>query len=77
MTPRICDNLSACHDPITIGEDGNAMRVYCKNCHSVILIRKDHRGIPDNRAYSKVFKKEILQGHDNLFYRYYPWHLKT
>lgn len=71
-----CDNISACHDPITIGEDSSAMRVYCKNCKHQYVIRKDWRGIPVNRDYIKIFKRDVLQGNDNLFYKYYPQHLK-
>ena len=71
-----CDNFFDCHDPITVSEDNNALRVFCKICKDQIVIRKDWRGVPDNRHYSEVFKRYILQGNDNLFYRYYPQHLK-
>lgn len=72
----ICDNINSCHNPITVGEDTNALRVYCKDCHAIIVIRKDYRGVPEKRQYSEVFKRDILQGNDNLFYRYYPQWLK-
>jgi hypothetical protein len=72
-----CDNVAYCHDPVTIGEDTNALRVLCKQCKHQYVIRKDWRGMPDNREYSKLYKKEVLQPNDNLFYRYYPQHLKT
>lgn len=72
-----CDNISYCHDPITIGEDGNAIRVFCRQCNNQYLIRKDERGVVDNREYSKIFKKEILQPNSNLFYKYYDTHLRT
>lgn len=72
-----CDNISECHDPITVAEDSNAMRVFCRNCKKQFIIRKDWRGVPENRAYAAIFKKEILQPNSNLFYKYYPQHLKT
>lgn len=70
-----CDNISFCHDPITIGEDENAQRVFCLQCKNQYVIHKDWRGVPDNVQYSEIFKKEILQPRDNLFYKYYPQHL--
>ena len=71
-----CDNFSSCHTPITIGEDNNASRVMCTTCKEQYVLRKDYRGVHFNRQYSEIFKKEILQGHENLFYKYYPQHLK-
>lgn len=70
MQIKPCDNTSSCHDLINIGEDNNAMRVICSHCKHKYVIRKDWRGVPENRQYSKIYKKEILQGRDNLFYKY-------
>ena len=72
-----CDNLSRCHDPIIVGDDLNAQRVYCTQCKNQYIIRKDWRGVCENRSYSKIFRKEILQPHQNLFYKYYPMHMRT
>lgn len=72
-----CDNTSYCHNPITIGEDQNALRVLCTQCKNQYIIRKDWRGVPLNRDYSNIFRKEILQGNDNLFYKYYSMHMRT
>lgn len=72
---RSCDNTSRCHEIKTILEDENALRVICIECKNQLVIRKDWRGIPENRQYSKVFKKDILQGNDNLFYKYHPQYL--
>lgn len=72
-----CDNKNACHDPVTVCEDNNALRVYCKECHAIIVIRKDYRGVPVNKQYSEVFRREILQGSDPLFYKYYTQWIKT
>lgn len=72
-----CDNISACHSPITLNEDNNAIRVLCTTCKNSYIIRKDWRGVSLNREYSKIFKKEILQPNSNLFYKYYSQHLRT
>ena len=72
-----CDNVSNCHDLITIGEDDDAMRVYCKQCHYQYVIRKDYRGVPEMREYARLFKRDILQGRENLFYKVYSQHIRT
>lgn len=72
-----CDNVAFCHNPITIAEDESALRAICTQCKNQYIIRKDWRGVIDNRQYSKIFRKETLQPHQNLFYKYYPQHLRT
>lgn len=72
-----CDNITNCHDPETIADDQDAMRVICKQCRHQYVIRKDWRGVPENRQYSKIFKRDVIQGHENLFYKIYPQHLST
>lgn len=74
---RSCDNKSQCHNPLVIAEDENAMRVICTECKNQFVIRKDWRGVPENRQYQKVFRKDTLQGNTNLFYKYYAQFLKT
>lgn len=76
MTP--CDNKSQCHEPYIISQDRNAMRVICQHCRHIYIIRKrPAEDVPENRAYSKVFKKDVLQGNDNLFYKYHPQHMQS
>lgn len=71
-----CDNLSACHRPETVAEDDNALRVVCKDCKAQQVIRKDSvKGVPEKRSYARFFKRDILQGGDNLFYKYHPEYL--
>lgn len=72
-----CDNKWACHTPVTVAEDKNALRVLCRTCKRQYVLRKDWRAVQHNRDYSKVFKKDILQPHENLFYKYYPHYLRT
>ncbi len=72
-----CDNFSDLHSPQVIGEDNNAVRVICTKCKNQYIIHKDWRGIPENREYSRIFKMDIIQGHENLFYKLHPQHLRT
>lgn len=71
-----CDNISEAHDNIIIAEDANAMRVICRICKEQNVIRKDWRGSPEKRQYAEIFKRDILQGNDNLLYKYRPDFLK-
>lgn len=72
-----CDNVADCHNPVILGEDANAMRVMCSECKIQEVIRKDWREVPENRQYSKFFKRDILQGNDNLLYKYHNEYLRT
>lgn len=68
-----CDNKSQCHDLRTISDEPNAMRVICTICHKRYIIHKDlNKGNPEKRLYAKIFKRDILQGNDNLLYKYKP-----
>lgn len=71
------NSIEHCHKPITTSEDNDAMRWLCTECKESGVIRKDHRGVLFNRQYAKVFNREILQPNTNLFYKYYPQHLRT
>jgi hypothetical protein len=73
---RKCNNISECHDLITI-TDGDAERVICKICKNQYVLRKDWRGAPEKKLYSKLFKRWTLQGNDNLFYKYNSQYLRT
>ena len=71
-----CNNVSRAHNPKIISEDANAMRVICSECKEMQVIRKDWRGVPENRQYSKFYKRDIMQGNDNLLYKYHPEFLR-
>lgn len=72
-----CDNVSAAHRPVILAEDDNAMRVMCLECKKHETIRKDWRGVPENRQYSAFYKRDILQGNANLLYKYHSEYLRT
>lgn len=71
-----CDLISEVHNPIEIGEDSDAVRVYCKNCFNVYVIGKSANGAPEKKQYAELFKRWVLQGNNPLFYKIYPQHLK-
>jgi hypothetical protein len=67
-----CDNKSACHS-LAILSDSDLLRVICTQCKHQYFIRKvPGKNVPLNRQYQKIFKKDTLQGNDNLFYKYNP-----
>lgn len=71
-----CDNVSKCHNPIILADGDSALVVMCKECKHQYVIRKDiYRGNPEIRQYVKIFRRDALQGWDNLFYKYYPQYL--
>ena len=72
-----CNNISNTHNNIVISDGDSAMRTICKECGYQFTLRKDRiKGVPENREYSKIFKRDILQGNDNLFYKHNPQFLK-
>ena len=72
-----CNNVSSTHDLITISDGDTAMRVLCKNCKASYTVRKDpFKGVPEKRQYAQIFRRDILQGNDNLLYKYHPEFLK-
>ena len=71
-----CNNVRACHNMKVLVEERNAVRVICKECKNQYVIHNDWRGAPEKRLYAKLFKRDILQGNDNLFYKYHPEYLK-
>ena len=73
----ICDGISNVHDPITVFDGDSALRVLCIQCKKQFVIRKSPNGAPEIKQYAKIFKRDILQGSDNLFYKVYPQHLKN
>ena len=73
----ICDNVQRCHNPIEIGQDENATRWYCTECKEIGIIRKDpFKRVPEKREYARIYRRDILQGKDNLFYKYYPQNIR-
>lgn len=72
-----CDNYRDCHDLVPVSDDNSATRFFCKICNDQVILRKDLRGVYENREYSIAFKRDILQGDDNLLYKYHPQYLNT
>jgi hypothetical protein len=73
-----CDNIREAHDPAIISEGDSAMRVLCTICKELYIIRKDiNKGVPEKRQYAKIYKRDIMQGGDNLLYKYHPEFMRT
>ena len=73
-----CNNISSCHNLKTIVDGESAMRVICTECKHQYVIRKNpYSGAPEKRQYAKLYKRDILQGRENLFYKYYPQHIRV
>lgn len=67
-----CNNLTSVHDPHILHDSHEALVAVCRLCKEQAVFRKDVVGRVDNRAYIKFFRRDVLQPHDNLFYKIYP-----
>lgn len=65
----ICDNKNSVHDNVIINETDDGIRCICKICKKINVLRREKNGRFNNRQYSKVFKRDILQPGENLYYR--------
>lgn len=71
----MCDQINEAHDPIIVASDENALRWFCNICkHQGIIRMNGHR--PELRQYAEVFKRDILQPTDNLFWKYHQQYLR-
>jgi hypothetical protein len=66
-----CDNRNNVHDPIQIADDPGGLRYICKTCKEVMILRRGYDRF-NNKEYTKVFKRDLLQPHDNLYFKVYP-----
>lgn len=66
------DNIHSVHKMITLEETEAAIVAYCDYCKRRYCVRKDDRGRPEQPLYSKIFKRDTLQPHENLYYKEYP-----
>ncbi len=64
-----CDNKNEVHNNEVINETPDGIRVFCKICKQVNVLRMDKDGRFNNREYSKVMKRDILQPPSNLYYK--------
>jgi hypothetical protein len=79
VEPKVkeCDNVSACHTTQVVGEDMCAQRVTCVTCKRQYVLRKSPwTGSSERRKNAEILRKDILQGHQNLFYKYNPQWLR-
>lgn len=67
-----CDNINECHYLEIVAETHEALRAFCLLCKNTYIVRKDEKGSPERREYAKLFKRDILQPSENLYYKYHP-----
>lgn len=65
-----CDNLASCHNSQIIGEDNNAVLIYCNECGEQQRIGKDLKGNPEHRLFSEWYKRDVVQPDHPLYYKY-------
>ena len=65
----ICDNINNVHDNLVINEEVDGIRVICKHCKKINVLRIGNDGRFNNRQYSKVFKADVVQPGSNLYYK--------
>jgi len=68
----VCNNTDSVHDNEVINETPDGIRVYCKRCKQINVLRMDLNGRMNNKEYAKIFKKDILQPGENLYYKENP-----
>lgn len=68
----MCDNINESHDNIVINETPDGIRTFCKICKEINTVRFDKEGRYNNKEYSKIFKRDLLQPGENLYYKYNP-----
>ena len=72
-----CDTFYTPHLASVIGEDENAIKVYCKRCTNVFRVGKDWRGAPNNKQWGKLFFTDVVQPPHPLYYKLHPQVMHT
>ena len=67
-----CDNIQSAHKPEVIGEDNNAILVYCNECGASERIGKDANGNPQSHIYLEWYLRDFVQPPALLYYKYHP-----
>lgn len=69
------DNYNSVHDMKILQGDSAIIIAYCQRCKKRYYIRQ-HDGRTEPK-YGKIFKRDTLQPHENLYYKEYPKNLKV
>jgi hypothetical protein len=67
-----CNNKSNCHDNRMITHEQDGVRYICTICWQQNVLRIGEDGRMNNREYTKVFKRDLLQPSDNLYFKVHP-----
>lgn len=66
------DNINSVHKMKVLDGLEEAVVAFCERCKQKYVIRRDKQGRPEQPKYSKIFKRDTLQPHMNLYYKEYP-----
>jgi hypothetical protein len=54
-----------------LSESSEAIVSYCEHCRHKFIVRV-YEGRPERKKYAKLYKRDTLQPHENLYYKVYP-----
>lgn len=69
---KYCDNRNNVHDPLQIVDEPGGIRYICKTCKKIMVLRRGADDRFNNKEYTEVFKRDLLQPHDNLYFKVHP-----
>lgn len=67
-----CDNIGTIHVPVICSETAQGYKVYCRRCDTYWCMKKDGRGVADNRAWGEAFFEDVVQPPHPLFFKLHP-----
>lgn len=65
------DNVNFVHKMRNLEDSPDVLVAYCERCKARYYFRKDGGGRIIGQNYHKVFKRDTLQPHQNLYYKEY------
>lgn len=71
-----CDNIEEAHDCVEIGEDHDALQVYCRNCEESYRIGKV-QGVPNSKEYGEYFFTFAVQPPHPIFYKTHAYRMNV
>lgn len=68
---RCGDNIHSVHKTKILEEAPDVTVAYCERCKERFCVRSG-----DKRGHARLFKREILQPHENLYFKEYPQRMR-
>lgn len=66
-----CDNVTNAHLMVELTGKGG-MVYYCRLCRRTYYLRTNKHGAPNNREYTKLFYRDIVQPSKPLYFKVHP-----